>query len=309
MCKKFFHPNNIDNIKRKYMADEADKHKKEKDAELMAKYLREQEDIDRKILMGDKKAKYGLSWMYDEPINDQTADDKDVSDKKKLVKFEWQRKYNAPRESYCKNNADIIDQPFGIEVRHIRCMKCSEWGHSIGDQICPRFYESITLEPDYDSNKVSVKRALKGSIKDLKSNDGLTFTESAVSTGFNAIMQQDRKRRRMSHSSSENDESDSNNDDSKKRKRSSKKSHTKSKKHHKEIDFSRYPHLNREAVAFLKTVPRKEQKRLLKKMGKSSSSGSTSFEDRTSKDRHHYNNDCHHHHQHHHNHSSQHHRS
>lgn len=67
MCKKFFHPTNFENIKRKWMAEQANEYDTKREAEKLDQYRREQETLENRVLLGDEKARLGLAWMYDQP--------------------------------------------------------------------------------------------------------------------------------------------------------------------------------------------------------------------------------------------------
>ncbi|VDM15572.1 unnamed protein product [Hydatigera taeniaeformis] len=178
MCKKFFHPTNFENIKRKWMAEQKEEFDSKREQERLTQYRREQEILENRVLLGDEKARLGLAWMYDQPAVMEPEKEADRND----AKFEWQRKYNAPRESYCKNSSDVTDQPFGIEVRNVRCMRCKQWGHLNTDRTCPLYGQSFTQEPT-----AGTLRSLDRAKSNLR-KEGLAFKKSAESTGLNAIV-------------------------------------------------------------------------------------------------------------------------
>jgi len=67
MSKKWFHPTNIGNMKRIFMAEQKSTDEKKRQQELREQYEREQELFSNKQLMGDEKARLGLSFMYNPP--------------------------------------------------------------------------------------------------------------------------------------------------------------------------------------------------------------------------------------------------
>lgn len=137
MSKKFFHPSNFDNQKRVWMAQQTKEAEQKKQEELRKQYEREQELFNNKALVSnDEKVRLGINFMYEAPPGLKAADH---IDEVREVKFEWQRKFNAPRESYAKGDEAVRDQPFGIEVKNVRCIKCKVWGHVNTDKTCPMF--------------------------------------------------------------------------------------------------------------------------------------------------------------------------
>lgn len=63
MSKKDFHPSAWWNLKRKWEAEQKNDMKIKLEEEMRQQYEREQEILNNKALLGDEKAKLGLSFM------------------------------------------------------------------------------------------------------------------------------------------------------------------------------------------------------------------------------------------------------
>ncbi|XP_055902613.1 corepressor interacting with RBPJ 1 [Eupeodes corollae] len=179
MCKKFFHPASRDNLKRVWMAEQqADAYKK-KQEELRNQYEKEQNLHENKAMLSkESKDKLSVNFMYEPPPGVRKEREKD--DNEPEYKFEWQRKYNAPRESYCKGDTEIRDQPFGIQVRNVRCIKCHKWGHINTDKECTMYSISMSearkIHSEAEANELMSKNVLEEQMKE----DGLAMKKSAM---------------------------------------------------------------------------------------------------------------------------------
>lgn len=158
---------------------QADAYKK-KQEELRNQYEKEQDLHDNKAMLSrESKDKLSMNFMYEPPPG--VRKERDKEDNEPEYKFEWQRKYNAPRESYCKGDTEIRDQPFGIQVRNVRCIKCHKWGHINTDKECTMYSISMSEARKIHSEAEANQIMSKGVLEEQMKEDGLAMKKGAKS--------------------------------------------------------------------------------------------------------------------------------
>ncbi|XP_048579285.1 corepressor interacting with RBPJ 1 isoform X2 [Nematostella vectensis] len=180
MNKKDFHPGSKWNIKKVWMAEQKALSEKTKEQDMAYQYKKEQERYqNRTMITKDEKLKAGLGFMYEAPPGYEK--DKLPKEKEEEPRFEWQK--GAPREAYAKDlNLAIRDQPFGIPVRNVKCIRCGKWGHVNTDRECPMLNKVSVA--NYDPTTFADVADPAQLMEDMRS-DGLALKQSVLGRTFN----------------------------------------------------------------------------------------------------------------------------
>lgn len=195
MSAKFWHPASKRNIVTVWKRKEQMKAEKRKHDERAEEARRENEKNMVASALGEKKAKLGVSFLYDMPNNimpkdinapENQGDLPGMTAKNFEIKFDWQK--NAPRDSHFNGMGEVRNsifnhKPFGIEVRNVKCLKCGAWGHSNFDRTCPLFGKVADRDnPDFDLKREQLE--LLSSRLQETSTQGYKMKQT-VMDGFN----------------------------------------------------------------------------------------------------------------------------
>ena len=158
-----FHSARIPNQERVYNAEQNLEYKKKK--ELERQKVLEQElafEANRKLLgkisgndPDSLKGKGGaLSFMYEPPpgyaLHENSSENPEVLQAHALrnatgALTKGNEKSLDGEDDSSKFNPDAV-RPLGLDIRNVRCVKCKQWGHHMGDSVCPMKAVSVETE-------------------------------------------------------------------------------------------------------------------------------------------------------------------
>eukprot|EP01137_Pigoraptor_chileana_P021405 Opistho-2@85047 len=168
MNQKDFHPSNMRNQRRIWIAEQKALASDKKTKDLQKEYKDEQEWYAHKEALGVSRAdsdlerkKFSINFMYQLPpglaktavkstrdihreileaaaagASSASHRDGDATTSKDAPAAGLR---GAPREGEYTKDIAVRDKPFGIEVRNVHCMRCGAQGHSNTDRVCPLF--------------------------------------------------------------------------------------------------------------------------------------------------------------------------
>jgi len=156
-----------------------------------------------------------VAWMYNAPpgLNAALAEQREKM-KKQQMRKEWEvamtgmarderrqmekqleeglsvHERNTRRHAYLKDapmqgdwirNCETVHKPFGKQVKNVKCFKCGEWGHRVGDRECKfssfNFFDTKISRQTSTTTKQMAESASKAKRGQLKTEGGLK-TES-----------------------------------------------------------------------------------------------------------------------------------
>lgn len=170
------------------MAEQRSEKERQREEDLRSQYEKEQDLFNNRLLVStESKDKLSLNFMYEAPAGASKGASKDNREDGDF-KFEWQR--NAPRESFAKGDLDVRDQPFGIQVKNVRCLKCHKWGHLNTDVECELNKSGSTTDLIQgrlnltSSTSTTIESTTQELIERMKSEGGLTLKRSLIGQTF-----------------------------------------------------------------------------------------------------------------------------
>lgn len=164
MLTKSWHTARIPNQQRVYEAEQLLEAKKKKELERQKVLEQECAFEQNRRLVGDHrsgndievlKGKGGaLSFMY-EPPPGYVPHENSVENPEVLQAHQLAVQQGAVKKESRKNIDDSGNEtafnppavkPLGLDLRNVRCVKCKQWGHQMGDSACPMKAVSVETE-------------------------------------------------------------------------------------------------------------------------------------------------------------------